>query len=78
MGAQSFVPRSLTSVVRRMAAAVDMLTTYSRPRWKISTRSSSAGLVQRMKDQGAFDDVRGDLRDAKALDLIVDQASVQE
>lgn len=37
-----------------------------------------AGLVQRMKDQGAFDDVRSDLRDTKALDLIVDQASVQE
>lgn len=36
-----------------------------------------AGLVKRMKDDGSFDEVRSDLREAKALDLVVDLASVQ-
>jgi FKBP-type peptidyl-prolyl cis-trans isomerase (trigger factor) len=36
-----------------------------------------AGLVKRMRDDGSFDEVRGDLREAKALDQIVDWANVQ-
>jgi len=36
-----------------------------------------AGLVKRMKDDGSFDEVRNDLREAKALDLVVDLANAQ-
>ncbi len=36
-----------------------------------------AGLVQRMKGDGSFEEVRGDLREAKALEQVVDWAVIQ-